>query len=108
MSRGLYAAAFTGFIEAFPDRIVNIHPSLLPAFPGLDAQKQAIEHGARVSGCTVHFVDEGLDSGHIMLQRSVAVEENDTAETLAAKILELEHGAYIEAVKSVVDSAHRA
>jgi phosphoribosylglycinamide formyltransferase-1 len=91
------------FIRAFEDRIVNIHPSLLPAFPGLDAQKQAIEHGVKISGCTVHYVDEGLDSGAIILQRSVAVEPSDTAETLAARILEQEHVAYVEAVKSIVE-----
>src|SRR5688572_17364573 len=93
------------FIHAFPNKIVNIHPSLLPAFPGLDAQRQAIEHGARVSGCTVHYVDEGLDSGDIILQKEVAVEKDDTAETLAAKILELEHAAYVEAVKGIVGTA---
>ena len=95
------------FIHAFPNKIVNIHPSLLPAFPGLDAQRQAIEHGARVSGCTVHYVDEGLDSGDIILQKEVAVEKDDTAETIAAKILELEHAAYVEAVKGIVGTAQR-
>ena len=97
-----------GFIRAFPDRIVNIHPSLLPAFPGLDAQKQAIEHGARISGCTVHYVDEGLDSGPVILQRSVEVRPDDTVETLSARILEQEHIAYVEAIKRIVVSAHRA
>lgn len=89
------------FIRTFPGRIVNIHPSLLPAFPGLDAQKQAIEHGVKVSGCTVHFVNEDLDAGPIILQRAVAVREDDTAETLAARILEQEHGAYVEALKLI-------
>ncbi len=95
------------FIEAFRDRIINIHPSLLPNFPGLDAQRQAIEHGAKISGCTVHYVDEGLDSGSIILQREVAVEEDDTAETLGARILEQEHLAYVAAVKSLVESRTR-
>lgn len=89
------------FIRTFPGRIVNIHPSLLPAFPGLDAQKQAIEHGVKVSGCTVHFVNEDLDAGPIILQRAVAVCEADTAETLAARILEQEHEAYVEALKLI-------
>jgi len=97
-----------GFIHAFPDRIVNIHPSLLPAFPGLDAQKQAIEHGARISGCTVHYVDEGLDSGAIILQKTVEVRPDDTVETLSARILEQEHIAYVEAIKSIVVSARHA
>lgn len=86
------------FIKAFPDRIVNIHPSLLPAFPGLDAQRQAIEHGVKISGCTVHFVNEELDRGAIILQKAVEVREDDTEETLSARILEQEHPAYIEAV----------
>ena len=89
------------FIQAFPDRIVNIHPSLLPAFPGLDAQKQAFEHGIKVTGCTVHFVDEHLDHGPVILQKEVAVLDDDTVETLSARILEQEHLAYIEAVKSI-------
>lgn len=93
------------FIRAFPNRIVNIHPSLLPAFPGLHAQRQAIEHGATISGCTVHYVDEGLDSGPIILQRRVTVEPDDTEETLSAKILAIEHRAYVEAVMSLVRSA---
>jgi len=97
-----------GFIHAFPDRIVNIHPSLLPAFPGLDAQKQAIEHGARISGCTVHYVDEGLDSGAIILQKTVEVRPDDTVETLSARIIEQEHIAYVEAIKSIVVSARHA
>ena len=91
------------FIRAFPNRILNIHPSLLPAFKGLDAQKQAIEYGVKVSGCTVHFVDEDLDHGAIILQKAVEVLDNDTAETLSARILEHEHALYIEAVKRIVE-----
>ncbi|MFN6962204.1 MAG: phosphoribosylglycinamide formyltransferase [Pyrinomonadaceae bacterium] len=93
-----------GFIRAFEDRIINIHPSLLPAFPGLDAQKQAIVHGVKISGCTVHFVDEGLDSGAIILQRAVEVSDDDTPETLSARILEEEHQAYVDAIKRVQSS----
>jgi len=88
-----------GFIRAFPNRILNIHPSLLPAFPGLDAQKQAIEYGAKVSGCTVHFVDEHLDNGPIILQKTVLVLEGDDEHSLAARILEKEHIAYTEALR---------
>lgn len=87
------------FIKRFADRIVNIHPSLLPAFPGLDAQRQAVEYGVKVSGCTVHFVDEHLDHGPIILQRSVTVSDDDTEESLSAKILELEHECYVSAVQ---------
>lgn len=90
------------FIRAFPDRIINIHPSLLPSFPGLNVQQQAIDHGVKISGCTVHFVDENLDAGPIILQRAVEVKDSDTAETLAARILEQEHSAYVEAVKLIV------
>jgi phosphoribosylglycinamide formyltransferase-1 len=90
------------FVRAFPNRIVNIHPSLLPSFPGLNVQQQAIDHGVKVSGCTVHFVDEDLDAGPIILQRVVEVKDGDTADTLATRILEQEHGAYIEAVRRVV------
>lgn len=82
------------FVRAFPTRIVNIHPSLLPAFPGLDAQAQALEYGVKQSGCTVHLVDEGLDSGPIVLQRTVDVLDDDTADSLAARILVEEHKAY--------------
>lgn len=89
------------FIRAFPDRIINIHPSLLPAFPGLDAQKQAIDFGVKVTGCTVHFVDEDLDNGPIILQKAVDVIDDDTAETLSARILEQEHLAYVEAVRLI-------
>lgn len=91
------------FIEAFRKRILNIHPSLLPAFPGLDAQRQALEHGAKVSGCTVHFVDETLDGGPIIAQRVVPVLEGDTVETLSARILEQEHELYPEAVALVLN-----
>ena len=90
------------FVTAFPNKIVNIHPSLLPAFPGLDAQRQAIEYGVRVSGCTVHFVDDELDHGAIILQKAVEVEDTDTTETLSAKILEHEHSLYIEAIRQIV------
>jgi phosphoribosylglycinamide formyltransferase-1 len=86
------------FVAKYPNRILNIHPSLLPAFPGLDAQKQAIEHGVRVSGCTVHFVDENLDAGPIIVQRAVEVHDDDDAESLSARILEQEHIAYVEAL----------
>jgi phosphoribosylglycinamide formyltransferase-1 len=90
------------FIRAFPQRILNIHPSLLPAFPGLDAQKQALDYGVKVSGCTVHFVDEHLDHGPIIVQRPVPVLEGDTVETLSARILEQEHVAYTEAINIVL------
>ncbi len=88
-----------GFIRAFPQRILNIHPSLLPAFPGLDAQHQAFAYGVKIAGCTVHFVDEQLDHGPIVLQAAVAVEDGDTAETLAARILQQEHRIYSEALR---------
>ncbi len=90
------------FVEAFRNRILNIHPSLLPAFPGLDAQRQAIEHGVKFSGCTVHFVDETLDGGPIITQRVVPVLEDDTPDTLASRILSEEHKAYAESVAIVV------
>jgi phosphoribosylglycinamide formyltransferase-1 len=90
------------FIEAFRGRILNIHPSLLPAFPGLDAQRQALEHDVKVSGCTVHFVDETLDGGPIIAQRTVPVIEGDTVESLSARILEQEHQLYVEAVNQVL------
>jgi phosphoribosylglycinamide formyltransferase 1 len=90
------------FIAAFPNRILNVHPSLLPAFPGLDAQKQAFDYGAKVVGCTVHFVDEAVDHGVIILQRAVPVNDDDTAETLSARILEQEHLAYPEAIARVL------
>jgi phosphoribosylglycinamide formyltransferase-1 len=87
------------FVRAFPNRIVNIHPSLLPAFPGLDAQQQALEHGAKISGCTVHFVDEHLDQGPIILQKAVPVLDDDDEHSLSARILEQEHIAYTEALQ---------
>jgi phosphoribosylglycinamide formyltransferase-1 len=87
------------FIRAFPNRIVNIHPSLLPSFPGLDAQRQALDYGVKVTGCTVHFVGEGLDDGPIILQKTVPVLDDDTEETLALRILEQEHIAYTEALQ---------
>src|SRR5215510_10626330 len=97
----------TELINSFKDRILNIHPSLLPAFPGLDAQRQALEYGAKVSGCTVHLVDEELDHGPIILQRTVEVLEDDTVETLSARILEQEHIAYPEAVSRVLSPGFR-
>jgi phosphoribosylglycinamide formyltransferase-1 len=87
------------FIERFRNRIVNIHPSLLPAFPGVDAQAQALAYGVKVSGCTVHFVDEHLDAGPILVQRTVPVRDDDTPASLSARILEQEHEAYVEALK---------
>ena len=87
------------FVAAFPNRIMNIHPALLPSFPGLHAQRQAVEYGVKVTGCTVHFVDEGLDSGPIILQKTLEVKPDDTEETLSERLLPLEHAAYIEAVK---------
>ena len=94
-------------VRAFPNRILNIHPSLLPAFIGLHAQKQAVEHGAKVSGCTVHLVDEELDHGPILLQQTVPVLEDDTEETLSARILEQEHKFYTEAIRLVLDGKVR-
>jgi phosphoribosylglycinamide formyltransferase 1 len=90
------------FVAAFPRRMVNIHPSLLPAFPGLDAQAQALAHGVRISGCTVHLVDEGLDSGPIVVQRSVPVLDGDTEAALSKRILEQEHQAYPEALRRLL------
>ena len=95
------------FIDAIRGRILNIHPSLLPAFPGLDAQRQALEQGAKISGCTVHFVDETLDGGPIIVQRAVPVLEGDTVETLSARILEQEHQLYVEAVGLVLAADKR-
>jgi phosphoribosylglycinamide formyltransferase-1 len=91
------------FVRAFPGRILNIHPSLLPSFPGLDAQRQALEHGVRVSGCTVHIVDEELDHGPIVLQTAVPVREDDTEESLSSRILEEEHRAYPRAIRLLLD-----
>jgi phosphoribosylglycinamide formyltransferase-1 len=95
------------FVQQFPNRILNIHPSLLPAFPGLDAQKQAFDYGVKVSGCTVHFVDENLDHGAIILQKTVPVLAEDDDYTLAARILEQEHIAYSEAVRIVLEGKYR-
>jgi phosphoribosylglycinamide formyltransferase-1 len=95
------------FIETFPNRILNIHPSLLPAFPGLEAQRQALEHGAKFSGCTVHFVDENLDAGPIVLQAAVPIEDHDTVETLSERILHEEHRIYSEAVRIVLEGRYR-
>jgi len=86
------------FVRSFPGRIMNVHPALLPAFPGLHAQRQALQHGVRITGVTVHFVDDGLDSGPIILQAAVPVEPDDTEETLSARILVLEHRLYPEAI----------
>jgi phosphoribosylglycinamide formyltransferase-1 len=94
------------FVRAFPNRILNVHPSLLPAFPGLDAQKQALDYGARVAGCTVHFVDEAVDHGVIILQKTVRVEDEETVETLSARILQQEHVAYPEAIARVLDGKY--
>ncbi|ADV81339.1 phosphoribosylglycinamide formyltransferase [Terriglobus saanensis] len=94
------------FIRAFQNRILNIHPSLLPSFPGTHAQQQAFEYGAKIAGCTVHFVDEEVDHGVIVLQRAVAVEDTDTAETLAERILHEEHAAYPEALRRVLSGAY--
>jgi phosphoribosylglycinamide formyltransferase-1 len=90
------------FVEAFREKILNIHPSLLPDFPGLDAQRQALDHGVKVSGCTVHFVDETLDGGPVIAQRTVPVIEGDTVDSLSARILEQEHQLYPEAVARVL------
>jgi phosphoribosylglycinamide formyltransferase-1 len=87
------------FVGTWMNRIVNIHPSLLPSFPGVDAQAQALAHGVKVTGCTVHFVDEGLDAGPIIVQRVVEVRDDDSVETLSARILEQEHIAYVEALR---------
>ena len=95
------------FCRAFPLRALNIHPSLLPAFPGLDAQKQAIDHGVKISGCTVHFVDEQLDAGPIILQAAVHVLSDDTEETLAARILAEEHRIYSEAIGIILSGRWR-
>src|SRR5579863_2580844 len=91
-----------GFVQQFPHRILNIHPSLLPAFPGLEAQEQAVAYGAKVSGCTVHFVDEELDHGAIIVQKTVPVLDSDDEHALAERILEQEHVAYTEAINIVL------
>ena len=95
------------FVATFRNRILNIHPSLLPAFPGLEAQRQALEHGAKFSGCTVHFVDENLDAGPIVLQACVPIKDSDTPETLAERILREEHRIYTEAVRVVLEGRYR-
>jgi len=95
------------FVQQFPRRILNIHPSLLPAFPGLEAQEQAFAYGVKVSGCTVHFVDEELDHGPIIVQKEVTVLDSDDEHTLAARILEQEHIAYSEAIRIVLEGKYR-
>jgi phosphoribosylglycinamide formyltransferase-1 len=113
--RGVELVCLAGFMRllsaevcrAFPSRILNIHPSLLPAFPGLDAQKQALDHGVKVSGCTVHFVDEQLDSGPIVLQAAVPVFDQDTVETLSERILVQEHRIYSDAIRIVLSERWR-
>jgi phosphoribosylglycinamide formyltransferase-1 len=95
------------FIRQFPQRILNIHPSLLPAFPGLDAQHQALAHGVRITGCTAHFVDEELDAGPIIAQAAVPVLDDDTLETLSARILNEEHRIYSEAIRIVLANQYR-
>lgn len=95
------------FVSAFHNRILNIHPSLLPSFPGLEAQRQALEHGVKFTGCTVHFVDENLDAGPVVLQAAVPVLDADTAETLSARILAEEHRIYSEAVRIVLEGRYR-
>lgn len=96
-----------GFIRAFPERILNIHPSLLPAFPGLDAQHQALQHGVKIAGCSVHFVDEQLDAGPIILQAAVPVLDSDTVDMLSARILVEEHRIYSEAIAIVLKGGYR-
>src|SRR6266699_2484353 len=95
------------FVAKFPNRILNIHPSLLPSFPGLESQRQALEYGVKVAGCTVHFVDENLDAGPIVIQAVVAVEDHDTEESLSARILKEEHRVYSEAVKIVLEEKYK-
>ena len=95
------------FVSAFPQKILNIHPSLLPSFPGLEAQKQALDYGVRFAGCTVHFVDENLDAGPIILQSVVPVEDGDTEETLSTRILKEEHRIYSEAVKLILEGKYK-
>src|SRR5579863_6931891 len=95
------------FVAAFPNRILNIHPSLLPAFPGLESQRQALEHGAKFSGCTVHFVDETLDAGPIIVQSAVPIRDDDTVDSLSARILAEEHRIYSQAVRIVLEGRFR-
>ena len=114
-TRGVGLVCLAGFmrlvgrplLDAFPNAILNIHPSLLPSFPGLDAQRQAVDHGAQVSGVTVHLVTRELDGGPIVLQRPVPVRDDDTQDSLAARILEQEHAAYPEAVRQVLQRGWR-
>jgi len=95
------------FVREFPQRILNIHPALLPAFPGLDAQHQALEHGVKITGCTVHFVDEFLDAGPIVAQAAVPVLDGDTVDTLSARILQEEHRIYSGAIRLVLGGRYR-
>lgn len=95
------------FLRAFPGRVLNIHPSLLPAFPGLHAQRQALDYGVKISGCTVHIADEGVDTGPILLQRAVEVRDGDSEETLAARILEQEHQIYWRAIALMLERVAR-
>ena len=95
------------FVASFPNRILNIHPSLLPSFPGLESQRQALEYGVKFAGCTVHFVDENLDAGPIVLQATVPVRDDDTEETLSSRILAEEHRIYTEAVRIVLEGTYR-
>ena len=95
------------FVRSYPQRILNIHPSLLPAFPGLDAQKQALEHGVKITGCTVHLVDEFLDAGPIVLQAAVPVLDEDTVDSLSARILKEEHRVYSEAIRMMLGENFR-
>jgi phosphoribosylglycinamide formyltransferase-1 len=94
------------FLREYPDRVLNIHPALLPSFPGLHAQRQALQHGVKVSGCTVHIADEGVDTGPILLQRAVEVLEGDTEETLSARILAEEHQIYWRAIALMLEKMH--
>jgi phosphoribosylglycinamide formyltransferase-1 len=96
-----------GFVREFPGRVLNIHPSLLPSFPGLDAQHQAMEHGVKISGCSVHFVDEYLDAGPIIMQAAVPVLDDDTEDTLSTRILKEEHRIYTEAIRRVLSGTLR-
>jgi phosphoribosylglycinamide formyltransferase 1 len=96
-----------GFVRQFADRILNIHPSLLPAFPGLDAQRQALDYGVKVTGCTVHFVDEYLDAGPVLMQAAVPVLDDDTVEALSARILVDEHRIYSEAIRRLAERGYR-
>jgi phosphoribosylglycinamide formyltransferase-1 len=95
------------FVASFPNRILNIHPSLLPSFPGLESQRQALEYGVKFAGCTVHFVDENLDAGPIVLQSVVSVKDDDTEDTLSTRILEEEHRIYSEAVRIVLEGRYK-